>query len=126
MTPEWLNESVKAFGRQMGLQSLRLGERDAAGVRFENGYELKLEFVRGYLELLLTFPAESGGEGVRRLLSAAHPDARTGIKLRAGLFASSGRAFLHTRMAEREVAVDALERVFRELWKAALSVGRTA
>lgn len=126
MTPDWLNDVVGAFGRQMGLQSLRLGERDSAGVRFENDVEMKLEFSRGFLEVLLTIPIQPNADTARQVLVVAHPESRKGIKIRSGFFEKSGRAFFHARLAEREVAVDSLERVFRELWTAAGSVRRAA
>ena len=126
MTPTWLNDTVRAFGRQMGLKSLELNQRDAAGVRFENGFELRFEYAGGCLAVMITVPASDDPETVRRILLAAHPDARRAMKLRSGLFGKSGRAFFHARVSERDVSVDVLERVFRELWTAAGTVVRRA
>ena len=126
MTPGWLNDTVRAFGRQMGLKSFALNERDAAGVRFENGAELRLEYAGEALAMMVTVSAADDSGTVRRVLMAAHPDARNGIKVRSGLFGKSGRAFFHARLAERDVSVDVLERTFRELWAAAGTVVRRA
>ena len=124
MTPTWLNDTVSAFGRQMGLKALALGARDAAGVRFENGYELRFEYTDGALAMMVTVPSTDDPETVRLILQAAHPAARRGLTVRSGLFGKSGRAFFHARLAERDVSVDVLERVFRELWAVAGTVGR--
>lgn len=126
MTPQWLNDTVRAFGRQMGLKSLLLSERDAAGVRFENGFELRLEYASGALAILVTIPVSDDPELVKSVLQAAHPDARRAVKVRSGIFGKSGRAFFHTRLPERDVSVDVLERVFRELWAVAGTIGRRA
>ena len=126
MTPTWLNDTVRAFGRQMGLKSFALNERDAAGVRFENGAELRLEYAGDALAMMITVPAADDFETVRRVLMAAHPEARRGVKVRSGLFGKSGRAFFHARLAERDVSVDVHERDFRELWTAAGTAVRRA
>ena len=39
MTPDWLNNTVRAFGRQLGLKEFAMNERGAAGVRFERARE---------------------------------------------------------------------------------------
>ena len=124
MTPTWLNDTVCAFGRQMGLKTLGLNERDVAGVRFENGFELRFEYADGALAMMVTVPAAENPETVRQILQVAHPDARRGLKVRSGLFGKTGRAFFHARLPERDVSVDVLERVFRELWSVAGTVGR--
>ena len=126
MTPVWLNDTVRAFGRQMGLKSLALSERDAAGVRFENGFELRLEYASGALAVLVTIPVADDPESAKHVLQAAHPDVRHAVKVRSGIFGKSRRAFFHARLPERDVSVDVLERVFRELWAAAGTVGRRA
>jgi len=123
MTPGWLNDTVRAFGRQMGLKDLSLNGRGAAGLAFQDGRELRLEFDGGYLAMLVTVPARGDVETARRILTVAHPDARHGIRIRSGLFERENRAFFHARLAEREVAVDALERVFRELWAVSAAGG---
>lgn len=126
MTPGWLSDVVRAFGRQMGLKTLALNERGTAGVRFEDGRELRFEYADGRLAVMVTLPVAATGELARRVLACAHPDARRGVRLRSGFFAKENRAFFHATLAEREVAVDSLERVFRELWSAAAAAGRAA
>jgi len=125
MTPVWLNDTLRAFGRQMGLNELVFNERDAAGLSFEDGRELRFEFSGESLAIMVTVPVSGGAEMAKRVLMAAHPEAHRSVRVRSGLFERAGRAFFHVRLSEREVTVVALERVFRELW-AASSVGRTA
>lgn len=43
MIASWIAETVRAFGRSLGLKDFALNERGAAGVRFENGRGLYLE-----------------------------------------------------------------------------------
>ena len=119
MTPSWLNDTVRAFGRQMGLRTLALNDRGAAGVRFENAAELRLEYANAALAMTVTLPAVGDPETAKRILQAAHPGGARGQRVRSGLFRKTGRAFFHARLEERDVSVDALERVFRGLWESA-------
>ena len=124
--PEWLNESVRALGRQMRLESFGLNESGSAGVRFENGREFRLEYHRGALALTVTVGIELSDETAKAVLTASHPAARRNARIRSGVFAKTSRAFFHARLSERDVTTDMLERVFRELWAAADGLGRAA
>ena len=124
--PGWLNDTVRALGRQMRLESFELNEGGSAGVRFENGREFRLEYHRGALALTVTVEIPATGAAVRAVLTAAHPAARRNARIRSGFFAKSSRAFFHARVSERDVSTDMLERVFRELWAAADGLGRVA
>ena len=124
--PDWLNESVRALGRQMRLESFALNENGSAGVRFENGREFRLEYHRGALALTVTVEVEMSDETARTVLMAAHPGVRRNARIRSGVFAKTSRAFFHARLSERDVTTDMLERVFRELWAAADGLGRAA
>ena len=126
MTPDWLNDSVQAFGRQMGLREFRLRENGAAGATFENGRALRLEYADGALALSVGVPAEAADESMRRLLTLAHPSAQQGPRLRACRLKRTGEALLVLRLPEREVTVTALEAAFRLLWSAADRLGRAA
>ncbi|MBQ6925426.1 MAG: hypothetical protein IJQ73_12370, partial [Kiritimatiellae bacterium] len=52
-------------------------------------------------------------------LAAAHPGARPGFKLRAGLLEKSGRAILAARFPEREATLPAVNAAFSALWRIA-------
>ena len=67
MTPEWLNDTVRAFGRQLGLGSFALNERGSAGVRFENGISLMLEHAAESLFVSVRVPVEPSGENLKAL-----------------------------------------------------------
>ena len=124
--PGWMNDTVRALGRQMQLESFALNEEGSAGVRFENGREFRLEYHRGALALTVTVEVPATGAAAREVLMAAHPAARRNARIRSGFFAKSSRAFFHARVSERDVSTDMLERVFRELWAAADGIGRVA
>ena len=124
--PGWLNDTVRALGRQMQLESFELNENGSAGVCFENGREFRLEYHRGALALTVTVEVPATGEAVRAVLMAAHPAARRNARVRSGFFMKASRAFFHARLSERDVSTDMLERVLRELWAAADGLGRVA
>lgn len=124
--PQWLDDTVRAFGRQFRLERLSLGENGVAGVKFENGAELKLEYARERLAVMVTRPAERDDGAAKRVLAAAHPDAVRAFTVRSGLFAATGRAFFVTRVAERDVTTDVLAKAFQEVWAAAAAAERRA
>ena len=124
--PGWLNDTVGVFGRQLGLGDFALNDAGACGVRFENGFEFRLEYHREALALTVTRELPRSAEAARVVLMAAHPSARRNARIRSGFFAKTGRSFFHARLSERDVSPDLLEKVFRELWTAAESVGRAA
>ena len=127
MTPDWLNETVQAFGRQMGLKRFALNDRGAAGVRFENGFAFRLEYAHEALIVSMAMEAPSEAATLRRILTQSHPDAvRGGLPVRAAFLARTGEALFAQRLAEREVTVTALEAVFRRLWALADAVRRAA
>lgn len=119
MTPDWLNDTVQAFGRQMGLSSFRLAENGAGGVRFENDLTLRFEYADAALIVFAGVPVSADEATIKRLLMAAHPSSVRPIRLRTAYLAKAGEAIFAARLAEREVSVTALESVFRMLWSAA-------
>ena len=121
MTPEWLNDTVRGFGRQLGLRTLELNDAGVAGVAFENGLSLRLEYARNALTMYVSLAVQPSGDDVRAFLAEAHfavGDDR-GAAIRAGCLSSTGEPFLAARIAEREANVVAMESVFRRLWERA-------
>lgn len=119
MTPDWLNDSVQAFGRQMGLSAFRLNENGSAGVRFENGLVFRLEYANEALVMSAGVPAAADADTMKRLLVTSHPSAARQVRIRTGYLAKSGEALFTLRLAERAVTVSSLESAFRLLWGAA-------
>ena len=128
MTPDWLNDIVQAFGRQMGLREFRLRENGAAGVTFENGRSLRLEYANEALMLSMGLPVEPSGAAMKSLLTAVHPAAQqaSAARVRAGYLKRTGEALLVVRLLERDVTVTVLEAAFRQLWSAADRLRRMA
>ena len=126
MTPDWLDDTVQAFGRQMGLAAFRFADNGAAGLRFENGLTLRFEYAYEALMVSLGFPVEPDAAALEHLLQLAHPAAAGVPRVRASYLATTGEALLTVRLAEREVTVTTLEAVFRRLWAAAATQRRIA
>ena len=122
--PSWLNDTVRAFGRQMQLESFGFNENGAAGVRFANGREFRIEYHRNALALTVTAEMPRTADAAKAVLLASHPSARRNARIRSGFFEKTSRAFFHARLSERDVSTDMLERIFRELWTAAETAGR--
>ena len=117
--PVWMNSVIGEFGRAAGLGSLSLGERGAAALSFENGASLRLEYTGEELVMAVTTPSAD----LKRLLAAAHPRARHGLRVRAGVLAKSGRAVVATRIAERDVTLPRVNGAFGVLWRLAAEIG---
>ena len=118
--PVWLDDIVREFGRSAGLSDFALNDRGAAAVPFETGAQLRFEYAFESLVVALSIPyPASDPAAARRLLAAAHPGARPGFKLRAGLLEKSGRAILAARFPERETTLPAVNAAFSALWRLA-------
>ena len=116
--PVWLDDIVREFGRSAGLSDFALNDRGAAAVSFETGAQLRFEYAFESLVVALSFPYPvSDPDAARRLLAAAHPGARPGFKLRAGLQPRTGRALLVARFPEREATLPAVNAAFSTLWR---------
>ena len=122
--PQWLDDTVRSFGRQFRLEGLTLGERGVAGVRFADGGEFKLEYSQGRLALMATRPVAEGAAAAKAVLAAAAHDPRRPYRLRSGIFEGTGRLVVAVRIPEREVTGDLLARVFQEVWAAAAAAAR--
>jgi len=128
MTPGWLDNTVRAFGRQLGLNSFAMNERGAAGVRFENGLSLVLEYAAESLLVSVRVPLAPSGDNMKRLLSDSHYAMRTGLPMhvRTAYLARTGEAMYVARIGERLVNVSAIEGAFRAMWEMAIRLGRAA
>ena len=121
-TPVWMNSVIGDFGRAAGLNGLELNERGSAALRFETGTALRLEYTGGELVMSMVAPAAD----VKRLLAQAHPMARHGFKVRAGILPKTGAAVMAIRLAERDVTLPHLNAAFGALWRLAGETGGTA
>ena len=118
--PVWLDDIVREFGRSAGLSDFALNDRGAAAISFETGAQLRFEYAFESLVVALSIPyPASDPAAARRLLAAAHPGARPGFKLRAGLLEKTGRAILAARFPEREITLPAVNAAFSALWRIA-------
>ena len=128
MTPDWLNNTVRAFGRQLGLKEFAMNERGAAGVRFENGMSLMLEYAAEALIVSVRVPMAPSGGNLKRLLADAHYSVPAGgqARVRTAYLPKSGEAAYVTRIDERLVNVSAIEGAFRSMWDMAIRLGRAA
>ena len=129
MIPAWLNDIVGEFGRQMGLKAFALGDRGTAGVRFENGLTLRLEYANEALMMLVGFApqnAQSAQAFALRLLTQAHYAGAGATGLRAGYLRRTGEAILVRRLSERSIDLPRLEEAFQSLWQVAREMGGVA
>lgn len=117
--PVWLNAVIGDFGRAAGINGLALNERGVAVLRFENGAALRLEYTGSELLVAMTRPSAD----VRRLLALSHPKARYGFRIRTGILAKTHEAVMAVRIAERDVTLPHVSRVFELLWRLAEEMG---
>ncbi|MCQ2368515.1 MAG: hypothetical protein MJ109_05860 [Kiritimatiellae bacterium] len=126
MAPEWLNEVVADFGRQMGLNGFALNERGTAGVRFENGITFRLEYANEALMMIVGFiptNAEDFQSFAAKLLTVAHYEAAGSKGIRVGFLKRSGEAIATARISERELDVPKMEEKFGLIWQTAMETG---
>lgn len=127
MIASWIADTVRAFGRSLGLKDFALNERGAAGVRFENGRGLYLEGGDAGLMVSVGVPSDPSAETMKRLLARAHYAARTdGLRVRAVWVEKAGEARFVTRIDARDLTATGLEQAFRALWQEAEVFGRAA
>lgn len=119
----WIEAAVRDFGRGAGVGDLALNERGAAAFRFENGISLRFEYTGGELVMATSVPVANGPAAARRILACAHPDARFGVRVRAGYLAKSGCAVFAVRLAAQDVTLPVLDSVFGALWRVATEFG---
>ena len=116
MTPQFVLDSVAAFGRQMGFKSFALGENGAAGIRFENGVSFRLEYFDGALTMRAALFVGDDVTLVKKALMSAHPSAQRGPKVRAVLFSKTGEIAFVMRLPERSATATAISDAFRRVW----------
>lgn len=121
--PDWITAVVRDFGRSAGISDFTLDARGVAAFRFENGISLRFEYAGGELVVATAVRAANDPATARRLLGYAHPDARFGVKVRAGYLAKSGCAVFAARIAAQEVTLPALNAAFNALWRVATEFG---
>ena len=117
--PAWMDAVVADFGRGAGLESLSLGGRGAAALRFETGASLRLEYTGAELVMSVTFRCGD----VKRLLSCSHPVAGHGFAVRAAVLPRTQEGILAVRLAERDVTLPQMSGVFGVLWRLAGEFG---
>ena len=113
--PVWLNDIVRDFGRQMALKDFALNERGAAGLRFENGVNFRLEYAFSSLMVSTGLEVAVNEGTMKKLLMTAHPSTRSPVKIRA--FRLGNEARFAVRLPEREVSVTSLQGAFTGLWR---------
>ncbi len=116
--PDWMNEAVRAFGRQLNLSTFALNAQGVAGLSFENGVTLRLEYAHEALLMVVGLKADPAAEEIKRLLTEVNPEAPRGrFPVRAAFMARTGELVYAARLAEREVNESALGAAFGELWE---------
>ena len=118
-SPVWMNAVIGDFGRAAGISGLALNERGAAALRFETGASFRLEYTGRELVMAMTTTTAD----LKRLLSQAHPQARHGLRVRAGVVPKTKEAVLAVRIAERDVTLPRLNAAFGVLWRLAGEIG---
>ncbi len=128
--PSWMNSVIRDFGSGAGIGTLELNERGAAALRFDGGVTLRLEYTGAELVVAAAFPLGGSGapqaDALVRLLAAAHPKARHGLQVRAGVLPKTGEAVLAVRMPERDVTLPRVNAAFAALWRLAGETGGAA
>ena len=115
--PDWMNEAVRAFGRQLNLSTFTLNDRGAAGLSFENGATLRLEYVGDALVMMVGLKAEPTPAALSRLFMDVNPDVpHEEFTVRAAHLPRTGELVFTTRLSERVVNVSTLQSAFTDLW----------
>lgn len=115
--PDWMNEAVAAFGRQLNLSAFFLNDRGVAGLSFENGAALRLEYADDRLVMVVGLKAEATPAALARLLMDVNPEAPRGeFTVRAAHLARTGELVYAVRLSERDVNVSTLQAAFLDLW----------
>lgn len=120
MIPPWIQETVKAFGRQSGAGDISFGARNAVALSFENSVVIKFEYAASSLMAMVLLKTDGSAESIKTLLEATHPSAPNRFHVRGGYLERSGEFLYAVRIPEREVSIGALEAAFDELWRIAL------
>ena len=117
IAPDWMNEAVQAFGRQLNLSTFALNDRGVAGLSFENGATLRLEYVGEALLMVVGLKAEPTPAALSRLFMEVNPEAPRGeFAVRAAHLARTGELAYVVRLSERVVNVSVLQTAFTDLW----------
>lgn len=115
--PHWLQETLRAFGESLGLKTFALNASGVAGLAFETGITLRLEYAYEELTVALSVPTRGEAESLKRLLGYAHPALQGAFTVRAALVQQRSAALLAIRLAAAEVTLPALNGAFQTLWR---------
>ena len=117
--PHWLQETLRAFGESLGLNTFALNDSGVAGLAFETGVTLRLEYAYEELVMALSVPTRGEVESLKRLLGYAHPALQGNFTVRTALVQKRSAALLAIRLAASEVTRPALNGAFQTLWRLA-------
>lgn len=122
--PSWADALVREFGRGAGVEGLSLGESGGAALDFANGRTLRFEWTRLGLAAVVTAPCAGDARSAKAVLSCAHPEARFGARVRAGLRRSAKAgggcaAVFAVLLGDGEATLPALDAAYRAAWRAA-------
>lgn len=117
--PSWADALVREFGRGAGVEGLSLGEGGSAAFDFANGRTLRFEWTGDGIAVLVTAPQPGGPGAAKAVLSCAHPDARFGARVRAGLLKGGTEAVFAVLPDGGEATLPALNAAYRAAWSAA-------
>ena len=115
--PHWLQETLRTFGESLGLKTFALNASGVAGLAFETGVTLRLEYAYEELTVALSVPTRGEAESLKRLLGYAHPALQGAFTVRAALVQQRSAALLAIRLAASEVTLPALNSAFQMLWR---------
>lgn len=122
--PVWMNAVITEFGRSAGVNGLVLNASGAAQLDFETGVSLHFEYSAGELVIAVMAPLQGGSvEELKRILALTHPQARYGVKVRAGLMSKTGKSVVAVVLPERDVTLPRLNAAFTLLWRLSGATG---
>ena len=115
--PQWLQETVRAFGESLGLAHLALNGVGAAALHFDSGLTLRLEYAYEGLSVVAAVPTRGETEAIKRLLGYAYPALQGDYPVRTAYAAKKGEAVMMVRLAASEVTLPALNGAVQALWR---------
>lgn len=118
MTPPHVIGALADFGRSAGLDTLALGQRDSAAIRFDSGAVLRFEYYHDFLTVAMTVPCDDSAFTMRRMLAYSFPPPHSGGPVvRSGYISKSGTAIFAVRIPDSEVVLPTISAAFAALWE---------
>lgn len=113
--PAWIMDEVTAFGSALGLDTLTLDAAGRAGLAFENGQRLRLEYHPG---MLVIYSVTSPDSPVEPLVLAAQcrpgtPRRRSHMPLQMALH--HGQVVRLVRLEESTISRGTIDEAFRKV-----------